>query len=197
MSLNVLVLTEDFRKDQHVLRPIIRALFTHLGKSNASIRFCMDASCMQGVNAVMKWENIHRILNQHKNTFQMFVLLVDRDGDDNRCQAFQTLRQKARDEMGVRAFIPEHAWQEIEVWALAGCDDLPPEWNWADIRNEPNPKETYFLPYSKERGYVNLEHNGRAAIATQAAQCYRRIRQHCHELQDLEKKIQDILALAP
>jgi len=79
------------------------------------------------------------------------------------------------------------------VWALAGCEDFTPGCNWDEVRAEPNPKEQFFIPYSQQRGYSHLEHDGRKIIATHAAKNYDRIRQRCPELKSLEQEIQSCI----
>lgn len=192
--MNVVVITENSFYDQELLRPVVEAMFNYLEKPGANIRFYQNEARMKGVAAVMDWEKIKKVLNRYKS-YNIILLLVDRDGIQKRETDLQTLRQQAIDKMNMRTFIPECARQEIEVWVLAGCDDL--EWNITVIRDEPNPKETYFLPYSKKRGYFDRDYNGHKYIATQSAQNYKRIRHHCPELQTLEEKIQAVLTQSP
>jgi hypothetical protein len=42
MSLNVLVIPEDFRKDQYILAPLMRRLLAEIGKPNARVEVCRD-----------------------------------------------------------------------------------------------------------------------------------------------------------
>jgi hypothetical protein len=86
-------------------------------------------------------------------------------------------------------FLAENAWQEIEVWALAG-HDLPRGWNWQEVRVEPNSKEVYFEPYTRQRGLSLEPGGGRKTLAEQAAQRYARIRQRCPEdVANLENRV--------
>ncbi len=84
--------------------------------------------------------------------------------------------------------LAENAWQEIEVWVLAG-HDLPPDWSWKEIRNEPNPKEVWFEPYAKARGRFDEPGQGRKTLAREAAARYGRIRLLCPEIGELEDRI--------
>lgn len=59
---------------------------------------------------------------------------------------------------------------------LAG-HNLPSEWNWQTIRQEFNPKETYFIPLAKERNLLSTPGEGRKILAAEAAKKYNRIRQ--------------------
>lgn len=80
-----------------------------------------------------------------------------------------------------RLFLAENAWQELEVWVLAGQDDLPSGWAWSEIRTEPNPKEVYFAPYARNAGVEDGPGAGRKALAEKAAGRFTRIRQLCPE----------------
>ena len=83
----------------------------------------------------------------------------------------------------------ENAWQEIEVWVLAGIT-RPHDWVWRDVRNEENPKERYFEPIVRSRGVLDFPGEGRKLLAEEAARHYRRIRQLCREdILNLETRI--------
>jgi hypothetical protein len=80
----------------------------------------------------------------------LFLLCVDRDGEVARKAKLANLEQKAVQFLpNHRLFLAELAWQEIEVWVLAG-QDLPSNWNWKVIREEVNPKEVYFYPFAEQ-----------------------------------------------
>ncbi len=88
----------------------------------------------------------------------------------------------------------ENAWQEIEVWALAG-QDLPRDWKWQEIRAEVHPKETYFEPFARQRGLTSEPGEGRTTLGREAAQNYTRCRSLCKEdIQSLESRLRDWLA---
>lgn len=90
-------------------------------------------------------------------------------------------------------FIAENAWQEIEVWVLAG-HNLPNNWNWQTIRQEIHPKETYFEPFAKQRNVLDTPGEGRKPLAEEAAKRYERIYQLCPEdIQNLEARIQNCI----
>jgi hypothetical protein len=89
-----------------------------------------------------------------------------------------------------RLFLAEHAWQEVEVWALAGINwKLKPKWSWDTIRNERDPKEHYFEPITKARGLFDLPGQGRKELGAEAARNYPKVRQNCAEIRDLEGRI--------
>lgn len=193
MSFNVLIIPEDFRKDQAILKPIIEALFTYLGKPRANVNVCRDPQ-FGGISNVTDWAKISPVLNRYRGSIQLILLLVDRDGNENRRASLDHLETLANENYPTLKFIAENAWQEVEVWALAGCGDLPTEWAWKDIRSDRDPKERFFSAYSQMRGFSQLEHEGRKEIATAAAAQYTRIRTLCPEdIQELETKIKQIL----
>ncbi len=43
--MNVLIIPEDFRKDQYIVAPLIRKMFAELGKANANVRVCLAPVC--------------------------------------------------------------------------------------------------------------------------------------------------------
>lgn len=93
-----------------------------------------------------------------------------------------------------KVLLAEHAWQEIEVWVLAGLD-LPPAWLWRDIRAERDPKEKYFQPIAEQRGLLAEPGEGRKTLGLEAAQRYgQRLRQKCSEdILSLETRIGQII----
>ena len=105
-----------------------------------------------------------------------------------RAWVWTRLQVKATNYLGDQrcVFFGENAWQELEVWILAGQRDLPREWVWQDVRRERDPKETYYDVYAAKRGVANAAYEGREVLAKEAARNYRRIRRLCRE---------DVLAL--
>jgi len=175
--MNVLVIPEDFRKDQYMLKPIILAMMSNIGKPRAKVRVCQDP-LLGGVVQATKWERMKEIVDRYAMV-NLFVLCVDRDGVEGRRASLDFIEENARNELGFgRFFVAENAWQEIEVWVLAG-HDLPPEWSWQEIRKEKNPKEEYFIPYSEQRGLSDEPGQGRRTLAREAARRYERIRKLC------------------
>jgi hypothetical protein len=187
----VLVIPEDFRKDQYMLKPIIKAMLAEVGRSNAKVEVCHDP-LLQGVRQALDWGRIEDIISRYPMV-DLFLLCVDRDGESGRRTQLDTIEGRANDLLSSRSrkLLAENAWQEIEVWVLAG-HDLPNEWNWADIRQERDPKEAYFLPFAQERGLLNEPGEGRRTLAEEAAHRYRRIRQLCPEdVAALDTRVQE------
>ena len=188
MSLNVLVIPEDFRKDQYVLGPLVRRLFAGIGKPRARVEICTDP-VMGGISQALDWERIGEVMDMYP-IVHVFLLLVDRDGNTGRRDALDGMETRAREKLPhARTLIGENAWQEIEVWALAG-QDLPTDWKWQEVRAEINPKERYFEPLARQRGLTSEPGEGRTTMGREAAQNYARVRSRCREdIQALETRL--------
>ncbi len=187
MSTRVLIIPEDFRKDQHILRPLIKALFTALGRPNTQVEICMDP-LLTGIAQAMDKDHLAEIFEKY-GMVDLFLLCVDRDCDKERKASLNEKEIWARTTHG-RTLIAENVWQELEVWVLAG-HDLPPEWEWATIRAECDPKETYFTPFAEQRQVLETPGEGRRILAQQAVRRYERIRQLCPEdIAALEERVQ-------
>ena len=173
--MNVLIIPEDFRKDEHILKPIFMRLFRSLGKRSAKIEICRDP-LLGGVVEALKSDRISEIVSLYPMT-NVFVLCVDRDGREGRRGRLDEIEA----EFGVtEQFLAANAWEEIETWVLAGVD-LPNDWRWADVRAEVHVKEEYFEPLAAQRGLSNRPDGGRKPLAEEAARRIDAIRQKCPE----------------
>jgi len=177
--MNVLIIPEDFTKDQHVLKPIIKAMLQQLGKPQANVKPCMDPR-LGGIGQALEWDAIERIIDQYKAMNDLFILAVDRDGEATRRAVLDEIERKATAILGENRFYAENAWQEIEVWAIAG-QDLPQGWSWQAIRAEIHPKENYFEPLARSRGLDREPGGGRKTLGIEAAKNYKRARSLCQE----------------
>ena len=194
--MNVLIIPEDCRKDESVLLPIIKAMMVAIGKPNAKVKVCTDPR-LEGISHALKLEKIQPILERY-GMIDLFVLCVDRDGKEYRHAELANLTKEAKKILAEKhqinrcQFIAECAWQELEVWILAGQNDLPKNWSWKEIRAEVDPKEKYFDVYVKQRSLQQAPFQGRKILAVEAAKRYDRIRQRCPEdIQQLEKNIRE------
>ncbi len=186
--MNVLIIPEDFRKDQYILGPILQRMFAEIGKPRAKVQMCLDP-LLGGVDQATRWERIEEILDMYPMV-HVFLLVVDRDGAAGRRQALDGLESKAKTFLGEGCtLLAENAWQEIEVWALAG-QDLPSAWSWQAIRDEIHPKETYFAPLAEQRNLTNEPGQGRTTMGREAAGNYKRVRSRCLEdVANLENRL--------
>lgn len=180
MSLNVLVIPEDFTKDEHILKPLVEQVLKDCGRT-AQVRVCRDPN-FQGVDAAL---NERRLRSQVVARYPMvdwFILLVDRDGDRQRDARVAGLEQRLAQDLGrhERRFVATLAHQEVEVFLLAGSD-LPGEWSWRDIRAEADVKNTYFRQWVDRKGARELPHEGRKKLMAEAIRHWKRIKSRCPE----------------
>lgn len=174
--MKVMIIPEDFLKDQHILMPIFSRLFRSIGTPVADVRMCYNPR-FRGVAQALTLERLAGIVQRYGGMIDMFILCVDRDGDLGRRQSLDRIEK----ELGnVRIFLAENAWEEIETWVLAGVD-LPAEWRWADVRAEVDVKELYFEPLAVLRGLAEAPGGGRKALGNEASRRIRAIRQKCSE----------------
>lgn len=190
MSLNVLVIAEDYRLDQYVLKPLVSSLLDEIGKPHATVEMCRDPF-ITGVNQALDPEKIEDVIRTNP-LVDLYLLLVDRDGDDDEKSDQLREREALAEEIlrGAQHFLGGQAHQEVEVWLLAAHDDLPSDWNWSDVRAEPNAKESYYRPYATQKGVGNEEPaNGREPLGRDIPGNYSRVQQLCDEVQELEHRV--------
>ena len=174
--MRVLVIPEDFRNDQYLLKPLFERLFRSIGKPRARVRVCQNP-LLGGVAEALKSERIREVVDQHDGMTDVFILCVDRDGAPGRRQRLDQIE----DEFGHdRTFFAENAWEEVETWALAGLE-LPGDWRWADVRAEVHVKERYFDVLAEERRVANDPDDGRKTLGEEAARNIPAIRLKCPE----------------
>ena len=185
--MNVLVIPEDFRNDQYALKPLFERLFESVGKPRARVRVCQNP-LLGGVREALKSARIWEIVDRYEGMTDVFVLCVDRDGDEGR----RTRLDDIETEFGNGGtFHAVNAWEEIETWVLAGLN-LPDDWRWADVRAAIDVKERYFEPLARERGVADGPGGGRKALGEEAARNLPAIRRKCPEDFDaLARRVED------
>jgi len=189
--MKVLILPEDFKKDQHILKPLVEALMRSIGKK-AIVRVCQDPK-FGGVTQVLSLVKIREVIDKYP-AVDIFLVCVDRDGEAGRKDKLVHIEKTINDEIGpLRVLVAENAWQEIEVWLLAGCRDftngIKDDWR-SQVRQDRNPKEQYYTPFAEQRGVLSHLEQGRKTLGEEAGKNYRRVRQLCPEVQDLEQRIE-------
>jgi hypothetical protein len=179
MSLNVLVISEDHRKDRFVLGPLIKQMCSEVDKRHARVKADWGPP-LGGVAQALDWNRLAEIIDMNPQV-HIFLLIVDRDGVAGRREQLNRLEDLASQRLPKeKVFLGENAWQEIEVWALAS-QDLPSEWRWQEIRSEVHPKEVYFEPFARQRGLTDEPGGGRETLGIEAAKNYGRVRSRCPE----------------
>ena len=173
--MNVLIVPEDFRKDQYILKPLFKRLFQNVGKRRVNVRICQNP-LLGGVEEALKLERIAEVVSRHAGMTDIFVLCIDRDGDGNRRKRLDRIESEFNHE---QIFLAENAWEELETWVLAGVRDLPVEWDWKDVRAEVQVKETYFEPLVARRNLSDSPGGGRKALGEEVSRRIDAIRQKC------------------
>ena len=174
--MNVLIIPEDFRNDQYILKPLFTRLFQALGRPRVHVEICR-APLLGGIGEALKSERMAEVVEKHRGMTDIFILCVDRDGNTNRRQGLDRLEAEFD---GQTAFLAENAWEELETWALAGLD-LPTEWDWKSVRAEVHVKERYFAPLAARRNLSDAPGGGRKPLAEEASRSISAIRQKCPE----------------
>lgn len=174
--MRILIIPEDFEKDQYILKPIFERLFQSIGKPRARVRVCQNPR-LRGINQALDSERMLEIVERYRGMTDILILCVDRDGEIGRRQRLDQLEMLCGD---ATDFLAVNAWEEIETWALAGLV-LPKEWPWAQVRAERDVKEEYFEPLAAQRGLSDRPDGGRKPLAEEAARRIDAIRQKCPE----------------
>lgn len=192
--MRVLIIPEDFRKDQYILKPIVEKMLTALGRSSSVVRVCQNP-LLGGIGEALKSDRLREIVDMYPQV-QLFLLVVDRDGNANRRNRLDQIEMEMQGLLtSGQHFFAENAWQEIEVWALAGVASPPREWRWGDIRKEANPKERYFEPHARSRQLLNEPGQGRTTLGREAAANYAKVRSRCREdVAALERRLKAALS---
>ena len=172
--MNIVVIPEDFRKDQYILKPLFSRLVRRLGAHNPQVRICRDP-LLGGIGEALKTEQLATIVGDQKGMTDIFILCVDRDGNTGRRQRLDELEA-----LFGASFLAENAWEELETWVLAGLE-LPSDWRWRDVRAEVAVKERYYEPLAARRGLAGATDGGRKVLGEEASRRISAIRQKCPE----------------
>lgn len=150
---------------------------------------CKDP-LLGGVGEALKSERLNDIVERYDGTTDVFILCVDRDGNEGRRVRLDSIEAEFGNG---RIFHAVNAWEEIETWVLAGLD-LPDGWRWNDVRAEVHVKERYFEPLARDRGVSDGPGGERKALSKEAAGNLLAIRRKCPE--DFDAMAQRIEAVA-
>ena len=173
--MRVLIIPEDFRNDQYLLRPLFDRLFRSLNIP-ANVAVCQDP-VLGGIREALKSERLREIVDRYDAMIDLFILCVDRDGNRSRRNRLDQIEAEFD---GQRRFLAENAWEELETWTLAGLV-LPNDWRWSEVRAEVSVKERYFAPLAQQRGVAGGLGQGRMRLGEEAARNIATIRRKCRE----------------
>ena len=188
--MKILIVTEDFRNEQYLLKPLFKSLLRSLDRPRARILVCRDP-LLGGVGEALKLSRLSDIVERYRGMTDVFILCVDRDGIEGRRERLEQIESALQDH---QVFLAENAWEEIETWALAGLE-LPTQWKWNDVRAEINVKEMYFDKLARSRGVADHPGGGRGILGEEAARRISAIRSKCRE--DFDRLAQRLEAIIP
>ncbi|MDE2841362.1 MAG: hypothetical protein OXM03_12110, partial [Chloroflexota bacterium] len=69
--MRVLLIPEDFRNDQYILKPIFERLCRDIGRSSLRVEVCLDP-LLGGVTEALKSERVQEIVEQYP-TIDIFI----------------------------------------------------------------------------------------------------------------------------
>jgi hypothetical protein len=177
--LKVLVIPEDFTKDEHILKPLVERILTESGLT-AQVQVCRDPN-FQGVHAALNLDALRSRVLARYPMVDLFILIADRDGNAGRKVRTDEIEMTLTGELADRRnFLAEVAWQEAEVFILAG-HDLPQGWSWKEIRADSDVKNTFFKRLVALRGTEKQPHGGRKKLMAEAIVNWQRIKTRCPE----------------
>ena len=172
--MKILIIPEDFRSDQYLLKPLFERLFADFEQPQTVI-VCQNPR-LRGVREALSKARLREIIGMYPMV-DIFILCVDRDGETGRRTSLDDIEKELA---AANIFVAENAWEEIETWTLAGLD-LPADWSWSAVRAEVSVKERYFVPLARQLGVADGPGGGRRALGERASKRVRAIRQKCPE----------------
>ena len=188
--MTVLIIPEDFRKDQYILKPLFTRLFRSIGGSRARVRVCQDP-LLGSVEQALHPERIQTVVASYDGMTDIFILCVDRDGKHGRQDRLEEIESRFG---SGRIFFAANAWEELETWVLAGLT-LPAKWRWQDVRSEVQVKEVYFDVLVNQLCLTQTRGGGRKELGEKSAQRIDNIRRKCREdFDSLARRIESVLA---
>src|SRR5215470_2739460 len=113
MSFKVLVIPEDFTKDEHILKPLVERILSDCGRT-AQVQVCRDPN-FQGVHAALDLGALRSRVVARYPMVDLFILFVDRDGNEGRKVRTDSIEITLSGELAERGryFLAEVAWQEV------------------------------------------------------------------------------------
>ena len=181
-----MVVPEDPTIDQYVLKPIVEQLFADLGKT-PRVQVLSNPR-LHGVSQALDASILADIVETNR-MIDVFLVLVDRDGDDKK----RPLQAKERTRQHPDRLFVCLAIEEIEVWMLALHRDVlgvP----WRDVRAERDPKERFAQPFLTAQAPKLSAGGGRAWAMRELGSKWKGVLDVCPELAELKQTLADWLS---
>ena len=80
--MNVLIIPEDFRNDQYILKPLFSRLFQSIVKRRVHVDVCRDP-LLGGVGEALKSERIAEVIGKHGGMTDIFILCIHAHASDH------------------------------------------------------------------------------------------------------------------
>jgi len=181
--MKVLIIPEDPTLDRYILKPIVERLFSDLGKA-ARVEV-LSKPRIRGIAQALDPARIADVVQTYP-FFDLFLVLVDRDGDPNRSGRATSLEGTQPNLLVCLAI------EEIEVWMLAAHRDTLST-RWSEIHKEPHPKERFAHPFLAERAPKLDPGQGRAWAMRELGGKWKGVLSACEELDGLKHRIHEWL----
>jgi hypothetical protein len=185
LSYNVLVISEDYKNDQHVLRPLVSRLLRECHKPRANVSVWANLA-VRGFERVR--DELPAIVRDSPQV-QLFLFLPDCDGQhQGRADLFANLEAQHAPKLICCAAV-----EEVEAWLLAGHIeklDRP----WPAVRGDKSVKENVFNPFLEAHGNPDRPGGGREELMQQTLTNLRGLLERCPELARLRERICEALA---
>lgn len=181
--MKVLVVCEDPTHDQFVVKPVVERALEELGLRNARVSI-LDDPHLRGFPDLMK--ELPDIVADARME-GLIIVVADNDGGrgNNRAKLENAAKADPR-------IVPCCAVEEVETWMLALHRDRL-DAPWAKVRNHPDVKEAFALPFLTAQGQVHGPGGGRKAAMKAIGQGWRGLLDLCSEITDLMEAIRRAL----
>ena len=186
--MRVLIIPEDPTNDQYVLKPIVSAIFDHLGrKARVTV---LPNPRLRSVNQALDSKILEGIIASYPQEY-LFLLLLDNDCEKTRIEKI-TAREQAFSN-AKKILLGGLAVEEVEIWALAFYDGPLPH-SWQEMRRECHPKEAFFEPLVAQLELQNTVGRGRKRLMSEfTAKEHARLLRLCPEVAELQERIKQVL----
>lgn len=185
--MDVMIIPEDPRLDQYVLKPIVERIFADIDVP-ANIRVLQDPR-MRGVSEALDTEVIEKKVIALYPMVDLFLVIVDRDcdRDGNEARA-RTLQDRIDDDLVVCL-----AREEVETWML--CLQRTKlhqhlEVSFGDVRKSCDPKDDFAEPLLESLGWTTMVGKGRKYAMRNRDNPWSSLFDIYDELADLRRRIE-------
>ncbi|MBI4860172.1 MAG: hypothetical protein HY815_07890 [Candidatus Riflebacteria bacterium] len=179
--MKALIIPEDPRLDQYILKPIVEEMFRRLD-IRARVSVLQDPR-LRGIDEALDADVIREIVRDNPME-DLFLLLVDRDCD----RKGNTDRAAAREGEHPDRLIACLATHEVEVWMLA-LHRAELGTPWTQVRQHCDPKEAYADPFLERQGWTGEVGQGRKKAMRDLGGHWNGLLQVCDELAHLQERV--------